>query len=185
MSRNTTISTADTLRVDTVQSIVREAIVILGFVAFMMLGMILPGTGQEIPGTAISIADIVIGLGSLGIVGSLIWAGPKLRAMVVANLEGPDGVLSDAASIVRYLAVFVAVLVAHWGFAPVLVPILGSAWAWDTGFLLLALVPIGVMAYRLYHSLDPLATFLTAELVGDSEGRSTEPTAPSEDGGWS
>lgn len=185
MSPNGRVTTTDSLRADTVKPIVREVLVILAMVAFIAVGSILPGTGQEIPGTAISIADLVVGLGSLGIVGSLLWAGPKLREMVRTNLEGPEAVLDDAASIVRYSAVFVAVLVAHWGFAPVLVPILDSAWAWDTGFLLLVLVPLGVIAYRVYNSLDPLATFLTAELVGDSEGSSMEPTEPSEDGGWS
>lgn len=183
MSRNSRVSTTERPRPDTVEPIVRESIIVLGMVAFIALGSILPGTGQEIPGTAISIGDLVLGFGSLGIVGSLLWAGPKLREMVVTNLEGPADVVGDAASIVRNLAAFAAVLVAHWGFAPVLVPLLGSAWAWDTGFLLLALVPIGVMAYRLYHSLDPLAAFLTDELLG--EGRSGEPTAPSDDGGWS
>lgn len=185
MSRNRHVSTADSPRADTVKPIVREAIVILGMVAFMALGSILPGTGQEIPGTAISIGDLVVGAGSLGIVGSLLWAGPKLREMVLTNLEGPADALGDAASILRNLAVFVAVLVAHWGFAPVLLPLLESRWAWDTGFLLFALVPLGVMAYRVYHSLDPLSAFLTAELLGESDGRSGEPTGPSDEGGWS
>jgi hypothetical protein len=179
------ISRAAEIRPETVQPIIRELLIVISMLTIMGLAMLMPGTGQEIPGTPVSVGDLIIALGSLGIVGSLIWIGPKLREMIVSNLEGSSEVIHDAASIVRNLAVFAAVLVAHWGFSPVLVPLLEVTWIYDVGFLVLAIIPIAVIAYRLYNSLDPLSEFLTNELIGEPEGQYPESNDPNNEDGWS
>lgn len=181
MKHRTTVTTAETIRADTVKPVIREGIIIVGMFLFVFLGSTLPGTGREIPGTAVSIGDLVVTFGALGIVGSIIYAGPKLRELVITNLDGPEAVVSDAASIVRNAALVVAIMAAHVGFAPVLVPLLGVGWWYDVAFLLLVLVPIGVIAYRLYRSLDPLAAFLTEVILGRSGVRDPQSTAADEE----
>lgn len=179
------VTTATEIRSETVQPIIREAMIVIAMVAIVGLALMLPGTGQDIPGTVVTIGDLILALGSLGIATSLIWIGPNLREMVVSNLEGSSDVINDAASIVRNLAVFAAVLVVHWGFAPVILPLVRANWVYDTGFLLLALVPLGVIAYRLYTSLDPLSEFLTTELLATSEVPTEEYDGPSQQCGGS
>jgi hypothetical protein len=144
-------------------------LIVAALIAFTALGLLLPGTRYEILATGIAIGDLIVAAGSLGIVSTLIWAGPEIRNCVVESLAGPTEVVEDAAAIARYLVVFVAVLIAHWGFAPVLGPLLELPWAYDLGFLLLALIPLAVVAYRLYNSLDPLATLVTDGLVEDRD----------------
>lgn len=170
------LTMTDEITPDIVQPVVREGVVIFGIIGFMALGLLLPGTGRELPGTEVAIGDVVIGLGTLGIVGSLLYAAPKLREFVVATLEGSSAIVSDAAAIVQYVVGFVAVLIAHQGFAPVLVPLIESAWAYDLAFLLFALIPLGVIAYRFSRSLDPLTQFLTTEIVGTESVQSTDPS---------
>lgn len=169
------LTMTDEITPDVVQPVIREGVIILGILGFIVLGLLLPGTGREIPGTAVAIGDLVIGIGTLGIVGSLLYAAPKLRELVVAALEGSSTIVSDAGAIVQYLVVFVAVLIAHQGFAPALVPLIGVGWGYDLAFFLFALVPLGVIAYRFYQSLDPLAQFLTTEILGTTTVQSTDP----------
>lgn len=170
MTEHPRISRVTDIRPETVHPIIREVLIVLSMLTIMGLAMLLPGTGHEIPGTPVSIGDLIIALGSLGIVASLIWIGPDVREMIVSNLAGPADVIDDAASIVRNLAVFAAVLVAHWGLSPVLVPLMEPAWVYDIGFLVLAVVPLSIVAYRLYTSLDPLSEFVTTELLGTPPG---------------
>ncbi len=165
MSDTDRLARAGPLSTDTLTPLVREALIVVALVAFVGLGLLLPGTGQDIPGTGIELGHLVVAAGTVGIVGTLIWAGPQIRTAVVDALSGPSRVVEDAASIVRNLVAFAAVLIAHWGLEPVLVPLLELPWAYDLGFLLIALVPLGVIAYRLYTSLDPLAAFVTDGLV--------------------
>ncbi|MHB9287484.1 hypothetical protein ACKVMT_10670 [Halobacteriales archaeon Cl-PHB] len=166
MDTDRSIRLADEIVPATVKQVVREALVVLGLLGAMALGTVLPGTGHELPGTAVSLGDTVVMLSSLGIVATLVWTGPKLRELVITNLDGPTDAVRDAASVVRNLLRFVAVLVAHWGFAPVFRPLLEAEWLYDLGFLVLAVVPLGLVAYRFYQSLDPLAEFVTSELLG-------------------
>ena len=166
---------------DTLRPLVREALIVLALVAFTGLGLLLPGTGQALPGTEIEIGDLVVAAGAVGIVGTLLYAGPQLRSAVVDSLAGPTPVVEDAASIARNLVAFLAVLVAHWGLEPVLVPLLELPWAYDLGFLLIAFVPLAVIAYRLYTSIDPLATLVTEGLVnggGSDPGVTGESRSP-------
>jgi hypothetical protein len=170
MTDTNRLARAGSISTDTLAPIVREAVIVAALLSFMGLGLLLPAVGQEFPGTGIAIADIVVAAGTVGIVGTLIWAGPAIRSAVVASLTGPPQVLEDAASIARNLVVFAAVLIAHWGLGPVLRPVLQVPWAYDMGFLLIAIVPLAVIAYRLYTSLDPIVAFVTDGLVnGDSE----------------
>lgn len=139
-----------------VQPIIREGIIILGMLGFTVLGLLLPGTARELPGTDVAFGDLVIGIGTLGIVASLLYAAPTLNDLVEGSLAGNSAVVADAASIVQYLVVFVAILIAHQGFAPVIFPLIDVIWAYDLAFLLIALIPLGVVAHRFHHPLDPL-----------------------------
>lgn len=180
MSNDSQLTMTDEIIPDVAEPVVRETIVILGLIGFIVLGLFLPGTGRDLPGTDVTIGGLVIGIGTLGIVASLLHAAPKLRELVVASLEGPSAIVSDTAAIVQYAAVFGAVLIAHHGFAPVLVPLIDVSWAYDLAFFLLALVPFGFIAHLFYRSLEPLSQLMTSEILGTKTAQST-PTHVGED----
>lgn len=160
------------LPTETLAPVVREAIVIFALVAFMGLGLFLPGTDQVLPGTDIAVADLIVAAGTVGIVGTLIWAGPAVRDLVESSLEGPSTVVADAAAVARYLLVFLAVLIAHWGLEAIIVPLLDISWTYDLIFFLLAVAPLAVIAYHVYSCLDPLTNFVMERLVKDDRDQS-------------
>jgi hypothetical protein len=154
-----------------VEPIVREGIIVLGVLGVTLLGIFLPGAGRKIPGTGVELGGVVVSLGTLVIVSSFLYAMPAIRELVTECLEGPPGVVADAASIAGYVAAFVAVLIAHRGFAPVLGNLIYVAWAYDLAFLLSALILLGAITYRFARMLGPLTRLLTVELFGrDRQG---------------
>jgi len=178
MTDDTELTTANGIDRTAVEPVVREGVVILGVIALTLLGTVLPGAGRELPGTGVELGDLIVSLGTLVIVGSFLYAVPAIGELVTASLEGASEVVADAASIAGYVATFVAVLIAHRGFAPVLGRLIDVPWAYDLAFLPFALVPLGAIAYRFAGALDPLARLLTVGLfdrnrkpTDDSVGR--------------
>ena len=166
MTENAQLTVTDELPYDRVAAIIREAVVVLGFVGFVVLGRLLPGAGRELGRTGISVGDLVLAIGTLGIVATMLFAAPKLRRLVEASLEGPTAIVADAAAIAQYVLVFVAVVIAYRGFAPVAVPFVDNGAVYDVAFLVFAAIPLGIVAYRFYHALDPVTAFLTTHLLG-------------------
>lgn len=174
MPNDTHLALTDEISPDTVKPVVREGIFLLGMIGLLLLGSILPATGRTLPGTDIAVGDAVVGIATLGIVASLLYAAPMLRDLIETSLEGPADIIADIASIGQYVMVFVAVLMAHQGFAPVLIPIIDVNWIYDLAFLLIALIPLSLIAYRFHGVLDPLAQFLTDELLGTDRKHGTK-----------
>lgn len=75
MNTDSTLSTTGDFSPDTSEAIVREATISFAIGLFSGLASLLPGTGIEITGTDISVGEVVVAAGSLGIVGSLVWVG--------------------------------------------------------------------------------------------------------------
>lgn len=169
MTDDSDITTTDEIDRTALEPVVREAVVVVGIVLLTFLGTFLPGTGRALPGTEITVGEVVIGLGTLGVVVSLLHGVPAVRDLVAAALDGPSEVAADVASIAGYAVAFLAVLIAHQGFAPALTHLVEVAWVYDAAFLLVALVPIGGIAYHFAAALDPLARFLTAAILGDCD----------------
>lgn len=171
LARRSSVDPAD------VRPLAFQVVVLAAVVALVGLATLLPGTDRTVPGTAIAIYEFIIALGTLAVVLLLAHAAHAVATLVRTVLEGPDRLVDDAGRIAGALVVFLAVLVAYRGFAGLVEPQLAAdqaAWAYDAGFLSLALVPLGVIAHRLYRNFDQLADELAvvlADWTGSPESR--------------
>lgn len=162
---------------DTVHSIGKLLLAALSLLFLLSLVSLLPGVDRVIPGTSIPFVAVVSAIVTVAIVALLLYLAPALARLVRSTLHGPAQVVDDVAAIVQLLVVFVAVLIAHRGLAPAIVPLLdGAAWVYDVVFLAIALPPLGILAARLYVSLDPMA-----ELLADAVKRVSGADASTED----
>lgn len=163
--------TSETLHVEwslepsVVRPVVRELLVVAAILVGIRLGFFLPGTNDALFDTAITGNDVILGVGTLGLVASLVYGAPKMNRLVTSMLTGPDRVVGHVGMIAHALVVFFAVLVAHYGFASVVVPVVTAPWLYDLVFFLIALGPLGIIAYRFYLVLDPVADAITRVLV--------------------
>ena len=138
---------------------------------FLLWGLVsaLPGVGLLIPTTSVTIgAAIGAGL-TLALVATLGYVAWALEDLLREALEGPTDVAEDFASLAKHLVLFVAVLVAHRGLAPLVVPGLAAvelAWAYDPVFLLLALVPTTVVVLRMLGNVGEVSALITARFTG-------------------
>lgn len=153
---------------DTVRSVGKLLLATLSAILLLSLLSLLPGVGRVIPGTPVTFVALVGAVVTVAIVALLLWLAPALGSLVRSTLDGPSSVVDDVASIVQLFVVLVAVLVAHRGLEPAIAPLLGRlAWTYDVLFLVLALGPLGILAARIYVSLDPIADLLADRVVGD------------------
>ncbi|WP_246084353.1 hypothetical protein [Salinadaptatus halalkaliphilus] len=154
---------------ETVRRVGKFLLACLGLVVLSSLVSLLPGIDRLVPGTPISFVAVVSAVVTLAIVGLLVYLAPALAKLVRSVLEGPEQVVDDIAAIVQLVVVFVAVLVAHQGLAPAIGPLLGGlGWVYDLVFLAIALPPLGILAARMYVSLDPMAELLANRVAGTS-----------------
>lgn len=153
---------------ETTRSIGKGFLATLALLSLLSLVWLLPGIDRLIPGTPVTFVAIAGAIVTLAIVALLVYLAPAFATLVRSMLDGPQPVVEDVASIVQLLVVFVAILVAHRGLAPVLVPFLdGVAWMYDVVFFALAFPPLAILAVRVYTSLDPMADVL-AERVAET-----------------
>lgn len=137
----------------------------LVFVAYLV--SLLPGVDRLVPQTPVTFAALIGAFVTLVVVALLLSAAPKLAELTRMALGGPQEVIENFASLVYWLVVLAAVLVAHAGLAGALVPFLGGvAWLYDVAFLLLALPAVAFVAARLYASIDPTAELLADRVAG-------------------
>lgn len=180
MTDEPSLRVTDDIEPETVEPLLREGLLIVGLAGVILLGGLLPGTARALPGTEVTIGGLVTALGTLGIVASLVVGAPQLRETIDALLIGPSTVVSAAAAIGQYLAIFIAVVFAYHGFAPVLRPVLTVQWVYDLAFLLLALGPLALVARHFYRAIDPLVAFLVTLLVDDRAAAAATSSGPAE-----
>lgn len=138
-----------------------------GLVFVLFLSSLLPGLPRLVPETPVSFLALVGAVVTLAVVGLLVVLAPMLASLVRVLLVKPEQLVEHLASVVLYLVLLVAVLVAHAGLAPAVVPFLGdAAWAYDIAFLVLSLPPLSVITIRLYAALDPTTDLLTRKVTG-------------------
>lgn len=157
-----------------VYPMVRIGLVVIGGLIVLGLLSLLPGLDVVWDGVPISADAILIALGTYLVAGALVAVSRRLEALVAESLDGPERVVADAAASAKYLFVFVALLIAYRGFAPAFVPVtaeFSAEWGYHLGFMLLALLPVMLIAARLYRSLDPMAELLTREVVSSVGSR--------------
>lgn len=136
----------------------------------LSLVSLLPGIDRLLPGTPISLFALAGAIAAIVVAGVLLYTASGLAALTRMLLSGPPEVVEHVASIVHWLAVLAAVLVAHRGLQAMVRALFdGAAWAYDVVFLLLALPPLVIIAARLYVSLDPAAALMADALAGVSD----------------
>jgi hypothetical protein len=138
-------------------------------VLVLALASLLPGLDLLVPETGVTLAALVGALATLAVVGLLWYLASAFATLTRTALDGPREVVENLASVVYWLVVLVAVLVAHAGFAPVVTELIGVEWAYNVAFLVLALGPLAVVAARLYVTLDPAADAIAESVFDGSE----------------
>ncbi|WP_436927894.1 hypothetical protein [Halosimplex amylolyticum] len=165
---------------ETVESASKVLLGTGALVFVLLLASLLPGLDRLLPETPVTLAAVIGALATLAVVGLLLYLASGLAALTRLALDGPAAVVEHVASVVHWLAVLVAVLVAHAGLAPAVTPLLdGARWTYDVAFLLLALAPLAVVAARLSVAIDPLAA-LVADSVAGEDDRSASPSETDE-----
>ncbi|WP_135364917.1 hypothetical protein [Halosimplex halophilum] len=154
---------------DTVESASRIVLGTGALVAVLALASLLPGLDLLVPRTPVTLAAVVGALATLAAVALLVYLASALAALTRLALDGPAELVEHLASVVHWLVVLAAVLVAHAGLAAAVTPLLGdAAWAYDVAFLLLGLGPLVVVAARLYVAVGPLAELVADGVAGGS-----------------
>lgn len=160
------LDTTDRIDRDALWPVVHIGVALVGMVALLALSLLLPGSDQVVLEPGVTVANVILGVATLGIVAALLYAAPRVRNLLSAWLEGPPEVVASAAAIGTYLVDFVAVLFAYQGFEPVVTPLLAADWLYDLVFLAIALGLIVAMAYRYYLAMDPITGFITDRVAG-------------------
>ena len=142
----------------TVESVTKLVFAAGSILLLAYLVSLLPGIERVVPGTEVAIMDLVRVVAAFLVAGALLYAASGLAGMTALVLGEPPDLVEHVASIVHWLVVLAAVLIAHWGAAPLVVGLAGGGgWLVDLAFLLLAAGPVILIAARLYAMMDPMA----------------------------
>lgn len=171
-TRMTSIATTDD---DRLQQVVKLLLGVAGLV--LVWGMVtnLPGLDTLVPTTEVTIGALVGAVVTLALVAALGYVAVHLEVLVTEALSGPGDLVADVASLLKYVVLFVAVVVAYDGLAPLVRPPVeaaGLAWTYDLLFFVLALVATVMVVVRMYGNLDLAAAVITDRLT---DGDRTEP----------
>lgn len=178
-----TLSVTPTLEEGDVYPFVRVGLIVVGGLVLIGLAALLPGLGELFGWLPVSVSAILLAVASGLVIAGLLAVSPAVERLVRRTLDGPDGVVDDAGASAKFLVIFIAVAVAHRGFGPALLPLterVAADWVYHAAFLVCALVPLVLIARRLYRSLDPLAELLTRVVLPAKH--STEPSGTDVDG---
>jgi uncharacterized membrane protein YkvI len=160
---------SDTIGRESIYTTTRLLLAAAALVFLAYLVGLLPGIDRLLPETPVTVAALIGAVITAVVVALLVSVAPKLATLARTSLDWPAEVVENLASVVYWLVVLLAVLVAHRGFAGLVQPLFGGlGWLYDVAFLLVALPAVVVVAARLYAGLDP-ATELVTDRVVDSE----------------
>ena len=133
----------------------------VAFVAYLLT--LLPGIDRLVPQTPVTFAAILGAIATAVIVVLVVYAAPRIALLVEMGVEGPREVVEEIAAVVQWTVVLAAILIAHRGFAELVVPLLdGNSWLYDVGFLFLAFPVVVFVAVHLFRGVDPSADLLAA-----------------------
>ncbi|ELZ45976.1 hypothetical protein C464_11575 [Halorubrum coriense DSM 10284] len=167
----------DALDRDTVRSASKLLIGALAVVGVLSVATLLPGADRLVPFAPVTFAAVATGVVALAVSGVLLYAAPKFAELTRLALDGtdaeadarPDRIAENAGGMAYWLVVFGAVLVAYRGLAGAAVPLLNdAAWAYDAGFLFVALAPVVFLVARLTVTVDPLAELVADRVAGEA-----------------
>src|SRR6056297_1038254 len=110
---STTIS--DSLDRETVRSASKVLLAGVSLVFVLYLVTLVPGIDRLVPQTPVTFAALASAVVTVVLVTLLLSAAPKLASLARMGLDGPRAVVENVASVVYWLVVLAAVLVAHSG----------------------------------------------------------------------
>lgn len=172
----------DTFDERTLKPVIKLLLIVGALLLVWALVSNLPGIDAVIPETGVTFGAVLGALMTLGIVSVLTAVALKLEPLVGQVLTGPSDVVADAASIAKHVVLFVAVITAHSGFAPLVVPPLafvGLAWTYDMLFLVVALVPTAIIAIRMAGNVDEVASLISGRLTSSEDDERGDGSASS------
>jgi hypothetical protein len=153
----------------TARSVGKVLFAALAAVFLTVVATLLPGIERLVPGTGISAGILIRAVVTLAVAAALGYTASGLATLTHAAVRQRP-VAEHAGSVVYWLVVLAAVLLVHWGLAPLARAALGSGiWLYDTAFLLTALGPLAVVAGRLYATVDPVADLFAQRVAGSGE----------------
>jgi len=165
-----TIGTTDAVDRRTAKSMSKLLLAAISLAFVLYLLSLLPGIGRIVPGAPVTFAAVVGAIGTVVLSALFLAAAPKFASLTRMALDGPVHVVEHVASVVYWLVVLAAVLVAHSGLAGLFVPVFGGlAWLYDVVFLLAALPVVAIIAARLYLALDPGASVIAERIAGEDD----------------
>lgn len=175
---STPIAVRESIDTEALRPVVHEALVLAAMLLVLGLSTLLPGADRALPGTAVTIREVIPATGTVAVVVWLAHAAPSVAALVRSSLVGPEQVVADAGRIAAASVAFLAVIVAYTGLAGVVVPTLvarDAVWAYDLAFLVVGLGPLAVIANRLRRNLEELADLVTAAVADDRSVEAGDP----------
>jgi endogenous inhibitor of DNA gyrase (YacG/DUF329 family) len=141
---------------------------IVGVYGLRFIFGILPGTGQEIPSTPITIASALSAVVTLVLVVFVANFGRDLSPRLERVLRGPTEVIADIADAARYLVYAGAVIIAFDGLRGALVPFFlpdPGAGAYSLIFFGLAAIPIALAINKGYKHFDTVVDIITEQVL--------------------
>lgn len=159
-------SLSSTLGRRTVRSATKLVLTAVSLLLLAILLRLLPGLDLVVPRSAVSVVAVLTAAVTIAVVGLLLILSPRLSTVAAGLISGSDEVADMFSSLVFWLLILGAVLLAHTGLSAVFVPILGGfAWLYDLVFLVLAVPPVVFIAIWQFSLLDPTAELISERVV--------------------
>lgn len=173
---------SDAVNERTLKPVVKLLLVVGALFLMWALLTNLPGIDTIISKTGVTFGAVLGAVVTLCIVAVLTFVALRVEPLVVQAFAGPRHMVLDVASMAKHVVLFVAVVTAHSGLAPMVMPSLatvGLAWTYDMLFLVLALIPTVMIAIRMYGNFDEVATLITGRITSaESEEGGDESSDP-------
>lgn len=170
---STPLSVRDSIDTEALRPVVAETVVLASMLLLLGLATLLPGVGRSLPALETTLGDLIIATATVAVVVWLAHSIPAVTTFVRSSLDGPDGLVEDAARTAAALIAFLGVLTAYQGLAGLVVPTLvgpDAVWAYDLAFLALGLVPLAVIADRLRRNRAAVTDLVTATVADTDVG---------------
>lgn len=167
---------ADAIDEHTLKPVVKFLLVAGGIFLLWGLASALPGIDLLVPTTSVTLGTAIGAVLTLALIAVLGYVAWKIEPLLAQALAGPADVADDFASLTKHLMLFVTVLVAHRGLAPLIEPALGVlelAWTYDLAFLGLALIPTTVVVVRMFGNLSEVTAVITARVSDSTAARTS------------
>jgi hypothetical protein len=166
-----------------VRPIVKAALALLSLLVIRIFVTVLPGLETTVPSTELTVAQVVSAVIGVLMVGVVAWVGLRVHS---AGKGTDSRVIQGLARGARLVILLLTVLLLHAVLTPIVTPFLTpqpGVWTFELAFLVIALIPLGLLGYRMVTNLDALTDSIVDSLSGLSNLRGAGGLKASTDGG--